>query len=318
MTFILFSHPDCEAHDPGPGHAESPARLQTVMDGITGSRLSAKIKFCQAPLATTEQLLLAHSQIMIDQLISATPDKGYTSLDADTTLSPRSWQAALRASGAACKAIDDLVSGHASTVFCATRPPGHHATPDTAMGFCLVNHVAIAALYAQKKYNLSRIAVVDFDVHHGNGSQDILQGKEGILYISTHQSPLYPGSGSIEENRPGNIVNVPFPSATDGSLYREVFSKTVLPCLDDFRPELILVSAGFDAHKDDPLASMALCEEDYHWLGETLKASANTHAEGKLVAVLEGGYNLDALGSSVIAFMEGLHEAEKQSPKQKS
>jgi acetoin utilization deacetylase AcuC-like enzyme len=310
MSVTIYSHPDCLAHDPGPGHVESPARLKSVLEALKNSPLDESLSYIDAPLGTDEQVLLAHTSALLLELKEAVPESGYAALDSDTVLSSGSLQAALRGTGAICQAIDDLVAGTTTSAFCATRPPGHHATPDTAMGFCLINHIAIGALYAQKKYGLDRIAVVDFDVHHGNGSQDILQDKEGILYISTHQSPLYPGTGQVGQNRKGNILNVPLPTGVAGDVYREVFTGTVLTALSAFHPQLVLVSAGFDAHHDDPLASLALREDDYQWLGSKLKHTANAYADGKIAAVLEGGYNLDALGSCVVAFVDGLVNGE--------
>lgn len=307
MKLALYTHPDCINHDPGPGHAESPARLQRVINELRTSWLSDQLDFREAPLAAEALLELAHSKALISALKAVAPDQGYVAIDGDTVMSPGSWHAALRAVGAACQAVDDLLDGSIGTAFCATRPPGHHATRNTSMGFCLFNQVAIAALHAQAR-GLKRVAVIDFDVHHGNGSQDILEGRDGIFYLSTHQSPLYPGTGSEAENRPGNILNLPLPSATDGELYRQIFNQKALPALADFAPELVLVSAGFDAHASDPLAGLALREEDYQWLGSTLKTLAADHAGGRLAAVLEGGYDLDALASSVLAFLDGLTE----------
>lgn len=305
MSVTLYTHADCLAHETGSGHPESVARLQRVLQELGSSYLQDSLVKGEVPLAVRQDMALAHSAALLDSLEATCPEQGIIALDADTLMSTGSWQAARRAAGAACQAVDDLLTGKAETAFCATRPPGHHATHDAAMGFCLINHIAIAALRARAA-GIERVAVIDFDVHHGNGSQDILTGAEGVLYISTHQSPLYPGSGTTAENIAGNILNVPFPSSSDGELYRQVFSDTVMPALDAFAPQMILVSAGFDAHASDPLASMALHEEDYQWLGATLKDCARRHAHGRLCAVLEGGYNLDALAASVTAFIDGL------------
>ena len=263
------------------------------------------LEFSEAPLGTDALILLAHDEFHLEKIRQTAPAEAEASLDADTHMSPGSLNAALRAVGAACQGVDSLMNASAETIFCATRPPGHHATAHQAMGFCLFNHIAIAALYARQKYNLSRIAIVDFDVHHGNGTQDIVRGQDGIFYISTHQSPLYPGSGEISENRNNNILNIPLHGGTGHNTYVAIFEEQVIPVLEAWQPELVLVSAGFDAHQADPLAGLALTDETYQWLGVELKTIANNHCGGKLLSVLEGGYNLDVLPGSVIAYLQG-------------
>ena len=305
MTIAVYTHADCLRHDPGPGHPESPDRLRVILDEMRASRLAADLAFAEAPVGTWEQILLAHQPEHPERIRAAAPASGLVALDGDTLMSPGSLDAALRAVGAACQAVDDLLDGRFAAAFCATRPPGHHATPQRAMGFCLFNHIAIAALYARHERGLDRVAIVDFDVHHGNGSQDILEGRQGLLYISTHQSPLYPGSGGRGENIEGNILNIPLPGGTAGEDYRKRFAAEVEPALDAFRPQLLLASAGFDAHRRDPLAGLALTEEDYRWIGGRLKAAASRHCQGRLLSVLEGGYNLEALGPSATAYLEG-------------
>jgi acetoin utilization deacetylase AcuC-like enzyme len=305
MPINVITHSDCLEHDPGSGHPENPQRLTGILTALNAADINAELNFYEAPMGRDAQILLAHDEYHLERIRETAPAEGEASLDADTYMSPGSLNAALRAVGAGCQGVDSLMNGDAETVFCATRPPGHHATPNQAMGFCLFNHVAIAALYAQQKYNLSRIAIVDFDVHHGNGTQDIMRGRDGIFYISTHQSPLYPGSGEVSENIDNNIFNIPMHGGTGHSTYVSVFEQQVISALDAWRPELLLVSAGFDAHQEDPLAGMALTDETYQWLGETLKTIANNYCAGKLLSVLEGGYNLAVLPGSVVAYLKG-------------
>lgn len=301
MTFAIYTHPDCLLHEPGPAHPESPARLSAVLTALRQSPRRVRLVWPAVTAAGEDEVLLAHSRAHWERLCRAAPQQGRVALDADTQLSPGSLRAALLALGAACQGVDDLLAGRCTAGFCATRPPGHHATAERAMGFCLLNHCAIAALHARRR-GLARVAVLDFDVHHGNGSQDILADREGILYLSTHQSPLYPGTGLEEEAVAGNIRNLCLPAGCDGSAYRRRFLAEVLPLLQDFAPQLLLVSAGFDAHARDPLAGLCLEEADYRWLGVTLRGLAG----GRVLAMLEGGYNLEVLGPSVLAFIEGL------------
>jgi len=296
---VIYSHLDCLQHDPGYGHPESPKRLQSILDNIE--------HYEEAPLGTEQQILLAHKPELLEQIKTTAPSEGLTHFDADTLMSPDTLNAALRGTGGACKAIDELIAGNIQHAFCASRPPGHHATADLAMGFCFFNHIAIAALYAQQEHDIERIAIVDFDVHHGNGTQDIVQGKEGLFYISTHQSPLYPGSGSEAENIPGNILNIPLISGTGNSAYQKIFSASVVPALKNFKPQLLLVSAGFDAHHDDPLASLDLSTLTFQWLGEQLSTIAENYCQSRILSVLEGGYSLDALSNSVKAYLNGVH-----------
>ena len=305
MPITIITHSDCLLHDPGAGHPENPQRLSGIMQALQASAISGKLEFNEAPLGTDALILLAHDEFHLEKIRQTAPAEAEASLDADTHMSPGSLNAALRAVGAACQGVDSLMNASAETIFCATRPPGHHATAHQAMGFCLFNHIAIAALYARQKYNLSRIAIVDFDVHHGNGTQDIVRGQDGIFYISTHQSPLYPGSGEISENRNNNILNIPLHGGTGHNTYVAIFEEQVIPVLEAWQPELVLVSAGFDAHQADPLAGLALTDETYQWLGVELKTIANNHCGGKLLSVLEGGYNLDVLPGSVIAYLQG-------------
>jgi acetoin utilization deacetylase AcuC-like enzyme len=308
MTIQILTHTDCLAHDPGAGHPETPLRLAGVLSAIDSAAFIKSLVIEDAPLGTEAQILLAHHDSHLQRIKETAPEKGEAALDGDTRMSPGSLNAALRAVGATCQGVDNMMSEHTKSVFCATRPPGHHATPTHAMGFCLFNHIAIAALHAREKYNLDRVAIVDFDVHHGNGTQDIMQGREGMFYISTHQSPLYPGTGLESENIDNNIFNVPVHGGTGHATYVEIFQEMVVPALQAYQPELILVSAGFDAHKDDPLAGMALTNDTYKWLGSTLQGLANDHCGGKLLSALEGGYNLSVLPDSVLAYLEGILE----------
>lgn len=301
----IFHHDDCLLHEPGTRHPECPDRLRTIRAHLQGSPQAHAFNFVEAPLGTEAQVLLAHSAPYLARVKARSPQHGTVALDPDTTLSPGSLNAALRGVGAACAGVDALMHDDSNHAFCLTRPPGHHATPDQAMGFCIFNHAAIAALYAQQHWGFERVTIVDFDVHHGNGTQDILRDRKGLHYISTHQSPLYPGTGHEAENIAGNISNFPLPSGLAGKDYEAIFSKAVLPLLHAGRPQLVLVSAGFDAHIRDPLASLALTDDTYFWLGQQLRSVANEHAQGRLLSVLEGGYNLDVLGSSVEAWLSG-------------
>jgi acetoin utilization deacetylase AcuC-like enzyme len=304
---LIYSHDSCLEHDPGPNHPENPGRLHSIIDALQDPVVRPHLRWLQAPRGTEAQVLLAHTQEHLDVVLdldSEVLDNTRRSLDPDTVMSDSTLEAAMRAVGAACEGVDDLLQGRATEVFCLTRPPGHHATPDRAMGFCVFNQIAIAAFHAQRQ-GVERVAVVDFDVHHGNGTQDCLTGKPGMLYLSTHQSPHYPGTGLAQDNRPGNIVNVPLPSGTIDAEYRARFTQEILPVLDEFHPQLLLVSAGFDAHRDDPLAGLRLDESTYAWLGTTLRSVAQKHCDGKMLSVLEGGYNLSALGPSVAAYLTG-------------
>ncbi len=310
MTTTIYWHDDCLAHEPGPGHPESPGRFAAGLQALrTLSASLPSLAFVEAPLGTKAQVILAHDIDHWDSINAAAPATGVRSLDPDTHMSPGSLTAALRGVGAACAGVDRLRTANNQHVFCLTRPPGHHATPARAMGFCIFNQVAIAALYAQQQ-GVQRIAIVDFDVHHGNGTQDIVEGRPGLLYLSTHQFPHYPGTGSRHENRPGNIHDIPLPTGIDDADYRKLFTAEALPQLDAFAPELLLVSAGFDAHRDDPLASLQFSDATYRWLGEQLMAVALRHCGGRMLSVLEGGYNLVALGRSIVAYVQGAEVAK--------
>lgn len=301
----LYTHAACIEHQPGPGHPESPARLLAVLAALDHDRFAA-LDRVEAPRATLEQLARVHGSAHIERVFTAAPKDGLTRLDADTAMSPGSLEAALRAAGAVCAAVDAALAGTALRAFCAVRPPGHHATRDAAMGFCLFNNVAIGAAQALAVHGLKRVAVVDFDVHHGNGTQDIFAREPRVLYVSSHQMPLYPGSGERSECGVGNIVNAPLPPGTGSEEFRAQWHEALLPRIAAFRPQLILASAGFDAHRLDPLANLDLNAEDYAWLTRRLVELADVHAGGRLVSSLEGGYSLTALRASAAAHVAAL------------
>jgi acetoin utilization deacetylase AcuC-like enzyme len=300
MTTLLYTHPVCLEHDPGLHHPESPARLRAVLAALSGSQF-AELDRREAPAAAFEDLLRVHPRHHVERILNAVPMAGHVAIDADTVLSAASGRAALHAAGAVTAAVDAVVGKEAENAFCAVRPPGHHAEPDRAMGFCVFNNAAIAALRAREVHGLERVAVIDFDVHHGNGTQAAFETDENLFYASTHQSPLYPGSGAADETGVGNIVNVPLRPMSGSGPFRRALSERVLPALDDFRPRLVIISAGFDAHRSDPLAQLMLEESDYVWVTEQLVELAYRHAEGRLVSTLEGGYDLHALGASAAA-----------------
>ena len=298
-----YTHPACLAHDTGPDHAERPARLTAVVDALR--RALPALDWHEAPRATRGQLLRAHAPELLDAVLETHPAHRIL-LDPDTVLSPASAEAALRAAGAAVAAVDAVLTGKTRRAFCAVRPPGHHATGDVAMGFCLFNNIAVAALHALDKHGLERVAIVDFDVHHGNGTQAIFERDPRVLFASSHQWPLYPETGARNETGVGNIVNMPLPVEAEGVLFRRAWADVLLPAVDDFRPQLLLVSAGFDAHWRDPLAQLRLQAGDYTWISEELVALANRHCGGRMVSSLEGGYDLAALAESSVAHVGAL------------
>lgn len=298
----VYTHAACAAHDPLPGHPEQPARLAAALAAFDDGLLSACPRI-EAPQATREQLLRAHDAAHVERVFEAGRSGRTVQLDPDTMVAEGSLDAALHAAGAVIAAVDHvLASTEGARAFCAVRPPGHHATRKLAMGFCQFNNVAVGALHALAEHGLRRIAVVDFDVHHGNGSQAIFWDQPNVLFASSHQWPLYPGSGRPgETGNDNNIVNAPLPAGADGAAFRAAWREMILPRLDAFAPELLLISAGFDAHRDDPLASLRLVEDDYAWLTAELVAVAQRHGRGRLVSTLEGGYDLAALTASVRA-----------------
>jgi acetoin utilization deacetylase AcuC-like enzyme len=305
MTTLLYTHDACLGHDPGGYHPECADRLRAVLDGLSGPAFAA-LQRREAPRAALDDVARAHPRRFVDALLAAVPRSGHAAIDADTVLSPGSGEAALRAAGAVCAAVDAVMTGEGANAFCAVRPPGHHAEPGRAMGFCLFNSVAIGARRAREAHGLERVAVIDFDVHHGNGTQAIFEHDPRVFYGSTHQWPLYPGTGSARETGVGNIVNVPLRPMSGSAEFRHAFNEFILPALEDFRPDLLLVSAGFDAHRRDPLAQLLLDEGDYGWITERLLGVASRHCRGRLVSTLEGGYDLDALAASAAAHVAAL------------
>jgi acetoin utilization deacetylase AcuC-like enzyme len=295
----IYTHAACLAHDTGPDHAERPARLLAVTEALHAA-FPGRLDWREAPRASRGDLLRVHAASLLNTVLE-TRLAQRVMLDPDTVLSPASAEAALRAAGAAVTAVDAVLAGNGTRVFCAVRPPGHHATADTAMGFCLFNNIAIAAAHALAMHGLERVAIADFDVHHGNGTQAIFEHDPRVLFASSHQSPLYPDTGYANERGVGNILNAPLPPQADGRAFRAAWTNDLLPELDAFRPQLLLVSAGFDAHRRDPLAQLQLEADDYAWLTAQLRAIADRHARGRVVSTLEGGYDLQALEECAVA-----------------
>ena len=306
---VLFSHPVCADHDPGARHPESGARLRAIEDALAAEAF-AGLERREAPVGEPESLAWAHDKQLVDAILANVPDEGRVAIDADTVMSPASGEAARRAAGAVTAAVDAVLTGEADNAFCAVRPPGHHAEPRRPMGFCLFNNVVIGAERARRAHGRTRIAVVDFDVHHGNGTQAAFESDGDLFFGSTHQSPLYPGTGAARETGVGNIVNAPLSAGTGSAGFRDAMESRLLPALRAHRPELILISAGFDAHRDDPLANLELIEEDYTWITTELVRLAGELCDGHVVSTLEGGYNLRALGASAAAHVEALMAAE--------
>jgi acetoin utilization deacetylase AcuC-like enzyme len=308
MSTLLLTHPACLEHDTGPYHPERPARLEAVLRAL-GDDSFRRLDRREAPLAEERHIALVHPLAHIESVIESIPGVGHGAIDGDTLVSPGSREAALRAAGGVVAAIDALAAGEAANAFCAVRPPGHHAEPDKAMGFCLFNNIAIGALHARAAHGARRVAVVDFDVHHGNGTQAMFERDPDLFYASTHQWPLYPGTGAADERGVGNIFNVPLRPHAGGGEFRTAFERFILPALDAFRPEWLLISAGFDAHAADPLAALELHEDDFAWVTSALLEIAAAHARGRVVSALEGGYDLAALAASASAHVRALMAA---------
>ncbi|MGZ5099617.1 MAG: histone deacetylase family protein [Usitatibacter sp.] len=298
MATALITHPDCVLHEMGEGHPESPQRLRSVLAALEASGLAAKLQLHEAPSAGREHLERVHEPALVDFVFSSAPSRGYAYLDPDTSINPKTLSAALHAAGAVVMATDLVMSGQAENAFCAVRPPGHHATPNRPMGFCVFNNVAIGAAHALHVHGLERVAVLDFDVHHGNGTEDAFHEDPRVMLCSTFQHPYYPHSGADSGN--DHIINVPLAAMTDGRGFRAAVERHWLPALERYKPQLVFVSAGFDAHRDDPLAYLELDDEDYRWITEKLVEVARRHAQGRVVSTLEGGYNLEALGRCVV------------------
>jgi acetoin utilization deacetylase AcuC-like enzyme len=308
MSTALITHPDALLHHTPPGHPEQVARLQRIL-AVLDAPAFANLRREPAPMADESAVLRCHSATYVAQVRAAIPVQGTAQLDADTHVSPMSLTAALRSVGGACHAVDLVLGDAVANAFVAMRPPGHHAETATSMGFCLFGTVAIAAKYALDHHGLSRVAVVDFDVHHGNGTQDLLWDELRVLFATSQQMPLWPGSGSVDERGAhNNILNVPLPPGCTSAVFRAAYTQSILPQVAAFKPELVLISAGFDAHRDDPLAQLELVEDDFVWITQQLCDIADASANGRVVSILEGGYNLDALAASVAAHITVLME----------
>jgi acetoin utilization deacetylase AcuC-like enzyme len=306
MTTKLYTSPIFLEHLVPAGHPERPDRLRAVAAALEHENFDALVRV-EAPLAPEEAVLLAHPESYLNRVRGSIPEEGMTQIDADTHASPRSLDAALTAVGAAMAAVDDVFTNKADNVFVASRPPGHHAEADKAMGFCLFNNAAIAARHAQRKYGCDRVAIIDWDVHHGNGTQDIFWNDPSVLYLSTHQMPLYPGTGAVgETGTKGNIVNAPLSPNTGGDHFREAFKSRILPAIEDAMPDLIIISAGFDAHHRDPLAQINLVADDFDWATAKLMEIAERHTGHRIVSLLEGGYDLVGLAESAATHVQRL------------
>jgi acetoin utilization deacetylase AcuC-like enzyme len=307
MTSYLFSHPACETHEPGPGHPERPARIRAVMERLAAAEFDGLIRR-PAPEATIEQLSRMHPRAFVEAFLKALPGPGQArfSVDGDTVASAGTREAALRAAGSVCAAVDAVATGDVKTAFCAVRPPGHHAESRQPMGFCFFNNVAIGAAHARAVHGFNRVAVIDFDVHHGNGTQAMFETDPNFFFGSTHQAPLYPGTGARNERGCGNIVNVPLLAGTESEGFRQAFREIILPALSDFGPDLIMISAGFDAHAEDPLGGLELREADYAYATRELLRVAKHACDGRVVSTLEGGYDLHALAESTAAHVTAL------------
>ena len=306
MSTLLITHPDCLEHRVPTGHPERPERLRAIENALEIEKFQSLAR-AQAPKAPLDVIALCHPMDYIEDVGAAIPTQGIVHLDADTSLSPGTFDAVLRAAGGAMLAVDEVVSKKAANAFVATRPPGHHAETARPMGFCIFDNAAIAARYAQKRYGIARVAIVDFDVHHGNGSQEIFWADKTVMYSSTHQMPLYPGTGAvIEAGEFDTVVNAPLRPGDGGDAFRAAFERRLLPRLLDFAPEFLIISAGFDAHMRDPLANLNLVEDDFVWATQKIMDVADRVAEGRVVSLLEGGYDLEALASSAAAHVTTL------------
>lgn len=303
MSTLIIQHDECLQHNPGPKHPESPQRLKAVLSGLETLKGLQKLP---APRATVEQITRAHPAEFWAGLVADEPTEGHVALDPDTFLNHGSIDAALRASGAICFAVDQILADKALRAFCAVRPPGHHSEAETAMGFCLLNHVAIGALQALENPTINKVAIIDFDVHHGNGTQAIFEQNPAVMYVSSHQAPLYPGTGHIEETGVGNILNLPLAAGDGSDAFRNAWGRLGLPAIHSFEPDLILISAGFDAHERDPLAQLEVQDRDYRWITEEIADLSTDSSKGRIISILEGGYDLQALASASNAHVSGL------------
>lgn len=304
MATAFYTHPDCMLHEMGEWHPECPARLSAIQDQLIASRIDDLIAHETAPFASETALARVHTQAHIDYIRSRVPADGYVEVDPDTSMNRYTWRAALRAAGAAIAATDAVIAGRYDNAFCSVRPPGHHAEPARAMGFCFFNNVAIAARHALDVHGLERVAIIDFDVHHGNGTEAAFANDERVLMCSFFQHPLYPFSGA--EHQAPNMVNLLMPARSNGMAVREAVDMFWLPRLDAFKPQMLFISAGFDAHREDDVGGLGLVEADFEWLTDQVVDVARRHAQGRIVSCLEGGYNLSALGRSVVAHLRVL------------
>ncbi len=304
MTVALITHAECQLHDMGPTHPESPARLQAIHDQLITSGLDWIMRHYEAPKASREQLLRVHSADYIQSVYDASPAQGYAQIGDDAIMNPHTLSAALHAAGAVILGVDLIMRNKIDDVFCAVRPPGHHAERSRAMGFCFFNNIAVAAAHALERYQLERIAIIDFDVHHGNGTEAIFKDNEKILLCSSFQHPFYPHTGADTGGE--HLINLPLAAGSDGQVFRQAITQHWLPALHNFKPQLILCSAGFDAHIEDEMANLKLNESDYEWVTSEIKSIAIQYAEGRVVSSLEGGYALSALGRSVVAHIKAL------------
>jgi len=307
MTTAYITHPDCLRHEMGAEHPERPQRLVAIDEHLGRANLLEKLRCVPAPLAEPDDLKRVHAPEYVDMIFEHAPTEGYVQLDPDTLMNPYSLAAARRAAGAGVLAVEEVMAGRAENAFCAVRPCGHHATRQRPMGFCIFNNIAVAASVALERSGLERVAIVDFDVHHGNGTEDVFadpQWQERVLMVGLFQHPFYPGSGVKPLG--SNMINIPLAAGSDGAAARRIAEEKWFPALESFKPQLILISAGFDAHRDDLLGGLGLVEDDYVWMTRELMALAARHAQGRIVSMLEGGYNLDALGSSTVAHVRTL------------
>ena len=309
MTTAYITHADCLRHEMGAGHPENPERLNAVNEHMRSSGLLEHLRRLEAPLADARDIKRVHTPAYVDLIFDNAPTEGYAQLDPDTAMNPYSLDAARRAAGAGMLAVDELLAGRAQNAFCAVRPCGHHATPARPMGFCIFNNIAVAAAHAIEDRGLERVAIVDFDVHHGNGTEDMFSApawQSRVIMAGLFQHPFYPGTGT--DHPAPNMFNVPLAAGSDGTAARRALETRWLPALDEFKPQMILISAGFDAHREDLLGGLALVEDDYAWMTRELMKVAERHCEGRIVSMLEGGYNLCALGRSAVAHVKALSE----------
>jgi acetoin utilization deacetylase AcuC-like enzyme len=309
MTTAYITHPDCLLHEMGSGHPECPARLNAINEQMRTSGMLDELRCLEAPLADPDDLKRVHRSAYVDLIFDNAPAEGHVQLDPDTAMNPHSLSAARRAAGAGLLAVDEVMAGRSANAFCAVRPCGHHATQVRSMGFCIFNNVGVAAAYAIEKKGLERVAIIDFDVHHGNGTEDMFsapQWRDGVLMAGFFQHPFYPYSGTA--NPAPNMINVPLAEGSGGAAAKQAIEAKWLPALESFKPQMIIISAGFDAHREDLLGGMALVEADYAWITRELMAVAERHSQQRVVSMLEGGYNLSALGRSAVAHVRALAE----------